>query len=48
MSRLEAMEEYQKALKLGQKEAREAQSKGRSPNPEVLYAKKFTNMSLYS
>ena len=37
MSRLEAMEEYQKALKLGQKEAREAQSKGRSPNPEVLY-----------
>jgi len=37
MSRSEAMEEYQKALKLGQKEAREAQSRDRSPNPEVLY-----------
>ena len=36
MSRQEAMEEYQKALKLGKLEVREAQSRGRSPNPEVL------------
>ena len=37
MSRLEAMEEYQKALKLGQKEVRECQARGRSTNPEVLH-----------
>ncbi len=37
MSRLEAMEEYAKALKLGQKEVRECQAKGRSVNPEVLH-----------
>ncbi|MBQ7230018.1 MAG: BMP family ABC transporter substrate-binding protein [Oscillospiraceae bacterium] len=37
MSRLEAIEEYQKALKLGQKEVRECQAKGRSVNPEVLH-----------
>ena len=37
MSRLEAMEEYAKALKLGQKEVRECQAKGRSINPEVLH-----------
>ena len=37
MSRLEASEEYAKALKLGQKEAREYQSRGLSPNPEVLH-----------
>ena len=36
MSRLEAMEEYTKALKLGQKEARECQSKNRPVNPAVL------------
>ena len=37
MSRLEAIEEYQKALKLGQKEVRECQSKGRPTNPAVLH-----------
>ena len=37
MVRMEAMEEYQKALKLGQKEVRECQSKGRPTNPEVLH-----------
>ena len=37
MSRLEAMEEYQKALKLGQREVRECQSKGRPINPAVLH-----------
>ena len=37
MSRLEAIEEYAKALKLGQKEVRECQSKGRPVNPEVLH-----------
>ena len=37
MSRLEAIEEYAKALKLGQKEVRECQAKGRSTNPEVLH-----------
>ena len=37
MSRLEAIEEYQKALKLGQKEVRECQARGRSTNPEVLH-----------
>ncbi len=36
MSRLEAMEEYAKALKLGQKEARECQLKGKAMNPAVL------------
>ena len=36
MNRSEAMEEYQKALKLGQKEVRECRAKGRSVNPEVL------------
>ena len=36
MSRLQAMEEYQKALKLGQKEVRECQLRGRPVNPEVL------------
>ena len=36
MSRLEAMEEYLKALKLGQKEVRECQQEGRPVNPEVL------------
>ena len=36
MSRLEAIEEYAKALKLGQKEVREYQAKGRNINPEVL------------
>ena len=35
--RAEAMEEYQKALKLGQKEARECQLKGKPVNPEVLH-----------
>ena len=35
--RMEAMEEYQKALKLGQKEARECQLKGKPVNPEVLH-----------
>ena len=37
MSRLEAIEEYAKALKLGQKEVRECQARGRSTNPEVLH-----------
>lgn len=37
MSRLEAIEEYAKALKLGQKEVRECQAKGRPVNPEVLH-----------
>ena len=37
MNRLEAMEEYAKALKLGQKEVRDCQQKGRPVNPEVLY-----------
>ena len=36
MSRQEAMDEYLKALKLGRLEVREAQSRGRSVNPEVL------------
>ena len=36
MSRSEALEEYGKALKLGQKEVRERQARGRSTNPEVL------------
>ena len=35
--RAEAMEEYQKALKLGQKEVRECQLKGKPVNPEVLH-----------
>ena len=37
MNRLEAAEEYAKAPKPGQKEAREYQSRGLSPNPEVLH-----------
>ena len=37
MSRSEAMEEYQKALKLGLKEVRECQSRGRPTNPAVLH-----------
>ena len=37
MSRTEALEEYGKALKLGQKEVRECQARGRSTNPEVLH-----------
>ena len=37
MSRSEAMEEYQKALKLGLKEVRECQSRGRPANPAVLH-----------
>ena len=37
MSRMEALEEYAKALKLGQKEARECQQKNRPVNPEVLH-----------
>ena len=37
MSRSEAMEEYQKALKLGLKEVRECQAKGRPANPAVLH-----------
>ena len=37
MSRLEAMEEYAKALKLGQKEVRECRAKNRPVNPEVLH-----------
>ncbi len=37
MSRLEAMEEYAKALKQGLKEARECQQKNRPVNPEVLH-----------
>ncbi len=37
MSRLEAIEEYAKALKLGQKEVREAQAKGKPVNPAVLH-----------
>ena len=36
MSRLEAMEEYTKALKLGQKEVRECQAKDKPVNPAVL------------
>ncbi len=36
MSRLEATEEYLKALKLGQKEARECQARGKPVNPAVL------------
>ena len=36
MSRQEAMEEYTKALKLGQKEVRECQLKGKPVNPAVL------------
>ena len=34
---LEAMEEYAKALKRGQKEVRDCQARGRSVNPEVLH-----------
>ena len=37
MSRLEAIEEYQKALRLGQKEVRERRAKDRPVNPEVLH-----------
>lgn len=37
MSRLEAIEEYAKALKQGQKEVRECQARGRSVNPAVLH-----------
>ena len=37
MSRLEATEEYAKALKLGQKEVRECRAKNRPVNPEVLH-----------
>ena len=37
MSRLEATEEYAKALKMGQKEVRDCRTKGRSVNPEVLH-----------
>ena len=37
MSRQEAMEEYAKALKLGQKEVRECRAKNRPTNPEVLH-----------
>ncbi len=37
MSRIEAMEEYAKALKLGQKEVRDCQARGRSVNPAVLH-----------
>ena len=37
MSRTEAMEEYAKALKLGQKEVRECRAKNRPVNPEVLH-----------
>ena len=37
MNRLEAVEEYAKALKLGQKEVRDCQAKGRPVNPEVLH-----------
>jgi uncharacterized membrane protein YjjB (DUF3815 family) len=36
MSRQEAIEEYAKALKLGQKEYKDRQSKGKDPNPLVL------------
>ena len=36
MSRLEALAEYQKALKLGQKEVRECQQAGKPVNPAVL------------
>ena len=37
MSRLEAMEEYAKALKLGQKEVRDCQARGKPVNPAVLH-----------
>ncbi len=37
MSRLEATEEYLKALKLGQKEVREYHAKGKPTNPAVLH-----------
>ena len=37
MSRLEAIEEYAKALKLGQKEVRDCQAKGKPTNPAVLH-----------
>ena len=37
MSRLEATEEYAKALKLGQKEVRECRAKNRPVNPGVLH-----------
>ena len=37
MNRSEAVEEYAKALKLGQKEVRECRAKGRPVNPEVLH-----------
>ena len=37
MNRSEAVEEYAKALKLGQKEVRDCQAKGRPVNPEVLH-----------
>ena len=37
MSRAEAMEDYLKALKLGQKEVRECQLRNRPVNPEVLH-----------
>ena len=37
MSRSEAMEDYLKALKQGQKEVRECQLRGRPANPEVLH-----------
>ena len=37
MSRLEAIEEYAKALKLGQKEVRECQFRNRPTNPAVLH-----------
>ncbi len=36
MPRQEAMEQYQKALKLGQKQVRERQARGLDPNPAVL------------
>ena len=35
MSRLEAMEEYAKALKLGQKEVRDCQAKGKPTTDDV-------------
>lgn len=37
MNRSEAVEEYAKALKLGHKEVRDCQAKGRPVNPEVLH-----------
>ena len=37
MNRSEAVEEYAKALKLGQREVRECQARGRPVNPEVLH-----------